>query len=74
MTRSGTVGQSSVVCNGGQVRVEVHGDVLVQGAQGDLRGVVEVVQAIQVLPLFGIPQQLVPAERGKEGEGGLASR
>lgn len=56
MTRSGTVGQSSVVCNGGQVRVEVHGDVLVQGAQGDLRGVVEVVQSIQVLPLFGIPQ------------------
>lgn len=54
--------------------MQVHGDVLIQGAQGDLRGVVEVVQAIQVLPLFGIPQQLVPAERGKEGEGGLASR
>lgn len=52
-------GGSSVVCDGRQLGVQVHGDVLVQGAERDLRAVLEVVEAVQVLPLFGIPQQLV---------------
>lgn len=52
---------NSVVLNRGQLRVQLHRDVLVEGAEGYGRAVAQVVKAVQVLPLLGIPQQFVPA-------------
>lgn len=51
----------SVVLDGGKLWRQVHTDVLVEAAQRHRRAVVEVVQAVQVLPLFGVPQQFIPA-------------
>lgn len=47
---------SSVVCDRGELGVQVHCDVFVEAAEVRLGDVVEVVEAVQVLPLFGIPQ------------------
>lgn len=55
-------GGSSVVCDRCQLGVQVHRDVLVEFAEGRVGDVMEVVEAVQVLPLFGIPQQFVPPE------------
>jgi len=52
----------SVVCDGGELRDQVHRDVLVEAAEGRVRAVLEVVEAVQVLPLFGVPQQFIPAD------------
>lgn len=54
---------SSVVCNRGKLRVQVHRDVLVEAAEGDVGVVMDVVEAIQVLSLFGIPQQFIPPKK-----------
>lgn len=56
----GLGGGSSVVCDRSELGVQVHRDVLVEAAEGDEGGVMEVVEAVQVLPLFGIPQQFIP--------------
>lgn len=53
---------SSVVCDRSELGVQVHCDVLVETAEGDVGAVVEVVEAIQVLPFLGIPQQFIPAK------------
>lgn len=58
----------SVVFNGGQFRVQVHADVCVEAAEGHDGAVTEVVEAVQVLPLFGVPQQLIP-EQGTQFSG-----
>lgn len=58
--RWGLGGGSSVVCDRSELGVQVHRDVLVEAAEGDEGGVMEVVEAVQVLPLFGIPQQFIP--------------
>lgn len=55
-------GGASVVLDGGQLGVQVHADVLVEAAEGNDGTVAEVVEAVQVLALFGIPQQFIPAQ------------
>lgn len=55
-------GGSSVVCDRSELGVQVHRDVLVEPAERDVGAVMEVVEAVQVLPLFGIPQQFIPAD------------
>lgn len=35
--------------------MQVHCDVLVEAAEGYVGAVVEVVEAVQMLPLFGVP-------------------
>lgn len=52
----------SVVSNGGQFGVQVHTDVFVEAAEGNDGAVPKIVEAVQVLPLFGIPQQFIPAQ------------
>lgn len=51
----------SVVLDGGELGVQVHRDVLVEGADGGVGAVAEVVEAVQLLPLPGVPQQFVSA-------------
>lgn len=55
-------GRPSVVCDGGQFGVQVHTDVFVEAAEGNNRAIPKIVEAVQVLPLFGIPQQFIPAQ------------
>ncbi len=43
--------------------MQLHCDVLVEAAEGDVGAVMEVVEAVQVLPLFGIPQQFIPTNK-----------
>lgn len=52
----------SVVFNGGQVRVQIHADVFVEAAEGDKGAITKIVEAVQVLPLFGVPQQFIPEQ------------
>ena len=61
-------GAPSVVWDGGQLGVQVHADVFVEAAEGDHGAVAKVVEAVQVLPLFRIPQQFVPG-RGTQFSG-----
>lgn len=56
MSRVASGWASSVVLNGGQVRMQIYRDVLVKAAEGHDWTVAQVVEAIQVLPLLGIPQ------------------
>lgn len=57
-------GGASVVSDGGQLGVQVHADVLVEAAEGHAGAVPQVVEAVQVLALFGVPQQFVPGQVG----------
>lgn len=55
---SGSAGRcgwvSSVLCDRGKLRIKVHRDVLVETTKRDVWTVTQVVETIQVLPLFGI--------------------
>lgn len=55
-------GSTLVVINGGQSRVQVHTDVFVEAAEGNDGAVTKIVETVQVLPLFGVPQQFIPEQ------------
>lgn len=42
--------------------MQVHADVFVETAEGNNGAITKIVEAIQVLPLFGIPQKLIPEQ------------
>lgn len=62
----------SVLGHLSQLRCQVDGNVLIQGVVSDVCEVVQVVEAVQPLPLFGLPQQSVPV--GAEDRGGTEHR
>lgn len=42
--------------------MQVHTDVFVEAAEGNDGAVTKIVEAVQVLPLFGVPQQFIPEQ------------
>lgn len=52
-----------------QLWCQVNSDVLIQGVICDIRKVVQIIEAIQGLPFFWLPQQGIPVQREAEAHG-----